>query len=80
MLIPLYGFVTGDTLGVLVLVHDHDSIATLMTSLAQAVSVRIPAARRANLLKSGVRLDPKLTVAEARLQPLERVDLVLERA
>jgi len=80
MLIPLYGFVKGDTLGVLVLVQDRDSIATLAASLAQAVSMRVPVAKRAQVLKNGVVLDPALTVAEARLSPLERVDLVPESA
>jgi hypothetical protein len=80
MLIPLYGFVKGDTLGVLVLVQDRDSIATLAKSLAQAVSMRVPAVHGAKLLKNGVELDPASTVAEARLSPLERVDLVPEGA
>jgi len=80
MLIPLYGFVKGDTLGVLVLVQDRDSIAMLAASLAQAVSMRIPVAERAQVLKNGVVLDPASTVAEARLLPLERIDLVPEMA
>ena len=33
VLVPLFGFVRGDTLGVLVLVHAQDSIATLAASL-----------------------------------------------
>jgi len=78
MLIPLYGFVKGDTLGVLVLVQDRDSVATLIASLAQATELRVPVAERARLFKDGVALDPMLTVAEARLSPLERVDLVPE--
>jgi hypothetical protein len=78
MLIPVYGFVKGDTLGVLVLVQDRDSIATLIASLAQATELRVPIAERARLFKNGVALDPMLTVAEARLAPLERVDLVPE--
>ena len=78
MLIPLYGFVKGDTLGVLVLVQDRDSVATLIASLAQATELRVPVGERARLFKDGVALDPMLTVAEARLSPLERVDLVPE--
>jgi hypothetical protein len=78
MLIPVYGFVSGDTLGVLVLVHDQDTISTLTASLAQAASVRVRAGQRMNLSKDGLLLDPTLTVAEARLAPLQRVDLTPE--
>ena len=80
MLVPLYGFVGGDTLGVLVLVQDHDSIATVITTLAQATSMRVDFNQPMKLLCKGAALDSKLTVAEARLGPLERVDLVAEVA
>jgi hypothetical protein len=78
MLIPVYGFVSGDTLGVLVLVQDRDTIATLCASLAQATAMRVAPGKRARLLKDGVVLDPALTVAVARVAPLQRVDLVTE--
>lgn len=78
MLIPVYGFVSGDTLGVLVLVREKDTLSTLAASLSQAASVRVPAGQRMSLRKDGVLLDPALTVAEARLAPLERVDLTPE--
>jgi hypothetical protein len=78
MLIPVYGFVTGDTLGVLVLVQDRDTIATLCTTLAQATAMRVAPGKDMRLRKDGVLLDPELTLAEARVAPLTRVDLVPE--
>jgi hypothetical protein len=77
-LVPLYGFVRGDTLGLLVLVRSGDSIRTLAESLAQAAQVRVVPFERAVVLAGERRLDPESTVATAGLSPLERVDLVPE--
>jgi hypothetical protein len=78
MLIPVYGFVSGDTLGVLVLVQDRDSIATLSATLAQATAMRVAPFEVMRLRQDGVLLNPELTLAEARVAPLSRVDLVAE--
>ena len=78
MLIPLNGFVRGDTLGVLVLVHDHDTVASAITCLIQAASVRVTPFARATLYFKGEPLDPRLTVAAAGLTALDRVDLLPE--
>jgi hypothetical protein len=78
MLIPLYGFVRGDTLGLLVLVHDTDTVAELARSLGQAASLRVPTVGRAVVYRNGRSVDPALTVAEAGFGPLERVDLAME--
>jgi hypothetical protein len=78
MLVPLYGFVQGDTVGLVVLVHDHDSIAEVASVLEQAASVRVAPGRRARIVVNGHKLDPELTVAQAALTALDRVDLVPE--
>ena len=39
--IPLYCFVAGDSLGVLVLVNDHDTVAELALRAQQAAAVRV---------------------------------------
>ena len=78
VLVPLYGFVPGDTLGVLVLVRSDDTIAALAASLAQAVSVRVLARGDLGIRSKGTHLDPRLTVARAGLTALDRVDLICE--
>ena len=78
MLVPLHGFVRGDTVGLLVLVHDTDTIATLATTLMAAAAVRLPPAPRARVYRGSVELSPEQTVARAGLSALERVDLVPE--
>jgi hypothetical protein len=75
-LVPLYGFVRGDSLGVLVLCRDTDSIRDLAENLGQATSVRVEPRGVAQVYRSGRLLDPALTVAEAGLLALDRVDLV----
>jgi hypothetical protein len=78
MLVPLYGFVAGDTLGVLVLVQDHDTIAQVARVLAQAVAMRVAPHPDARLRARGALLDPRATVAAAGLVALDRVDLSAE--
>jgi hypothetical protein len=75
-LVPLYGFVHGDTLGVLVLVQDTDSIAVLARQLQQAATVRVPTIPDAVVMARGQPLDPRITVRAAGLSALDRVDLV----
>jgi hypothetical protein len=79
-LVPLYGFVAGDSLGLLVLVRASDSIEKLSATLAQAAAVRVAPATRTALFAGERRLDPALSVAEEKLAPLERIDLVEELA
>jgi hypothetical protein len=77
-LIPLYGFVRGDTLGLLVLVHDTDTVAELARSLAQAASLRVAPRGRPVIYRDGAAVDPELTVADAGFAALERVDLAMD--
>jgi hypothetical protein len=75
-LVPLYGFIHGDTLGVLVLVQDSDSIAVLARVLQQAATVRVATIADAVVMARGKPLDPATTVRAAGLSALDRVDLV----
>jgi hypothetical protein len=75
VLIPLYGFLAGDTLGLIVLVHDHQTVAELAACLVQASSVRV-APREGLRVFAGERcLDPQLTLVQAGLTALSRVDV-----
>jgi hypothetical protein len=78
MLVPLHGFVQGDTVGLLVLVHDTDTIAQLARVLVDAAAVRVLPAPVARVYRAGIELEPSLTVAAAGLSALERIDLVPE--
>jgi hypothetical protein len=78
VLVPLYGFVRGDTLGLLVLVHENDTVATLVETLNEAASIRVAPAARARVFSAGRELDPKATIRGAGLLALDRVDLIPE--
>jgi hypothetical protein len=78
MLVPLYGFLQGDSIGLLVLVHDTDTIAEIARKLQQAAAVRVPPKPRARVYYAGRALAPELTVAAAGLSALERVDVFPE--
>lgn len=78
MLVPLYGFLQGDTIGLLVLVHDTDTVAEIARKLQQAAAVRLPPKARGSVSHAGHRLAPELTVAQAGLSALDRVDVIPE--
>jgi hypothetical protein len=78
MLVPLYGFLRGDTLGLVILVQDTDRVRDVALNLQQAATVRVEPGRVAQVFAHGRRLSLDLTVAEAGLTALDRVDVVVE--
>lgn len=83
MLVPLYGFLRGDALGVVVLVQDYDSVSTVAATLQQACAVRVapraPGTKMAVYFR-GQRLDANLSVAAAGLTALDCIDVAPEDA
>jgi len=78
MLIPLYGFVRGDSLGLLVLAHTDDTVQTLAASLQQAACMRVAPSRRVSVYHDGAPLALDRTLEQLGLSALARVDLVPE--
>jgi hypothetical protein len=76
MLVPLYGFLKGDSMGLLVLVHDTDSVAEIARKLQQAAAIRVAPKPRASVQHAGRALDLELSVAAAGLSALDRVDVI----
>ena len=76
MLVPLYGFLKGDAIGLLVLVQETDTVREIGRTLQEAASVRVAPRPSADVYFRGQLLNPTLTVAEAGLEALERVDVV----
>jgi hypothetical protein len=73
--IPLYGFLEGDTIGLLVLARAEDTIAELAEKLRASAAVRV---RRdgAVVVQHGDRvLDPRATVDQVGLTSLDRFDV-----
>jgi hypothetical protein len=76
MLVPLYAFLRGDSLGLLLLVQDSDTIAEVAESAQQAAAVRVANTGTGRVLTGGRELPPALTVAQAGLAALDRIDVV----
>ena len=75
MSIPLYGFLEGDTLGVLVLAEEGETVQELARKLQDAASIRVARNAEIAFVYNGKAIEPGLTVAQTGLQALDRFDV-----
>ncbi|MGD1021795.1 MAG: toluene-4-monooxygenase system B family protein [Candidatus Sulfotelmatobacter sp.] len=75
MPIPLYGFLQGDTVGLLILADDGDTLAALARKLQAAASLRVAARDAVRVVYKDKTMDPTMTVAQAGLEALDRFDV-----
>jgi hypothetical protein len=78
-MIPLYGFLEGDTLGILLLAGEDETIAAVAARLQAACSLRVAPLQRVQLIHDGRELAPDLTVTSAELEALDRIDVVADK-
>ena len=78
-MIPLYGFLAGDTIGLLILAREDDRVSDLAVRLVQAARVRVVPKPTIRIVHAGRVLEPGWTLREAGISPLDRVDGVEER-
>lgn len=78
MTIPLYVFVRGDTLGLVVLAPESETVDELAQRLARAAAPRVALDGNLRVLHRGKALPGELTIKEAGVAALDRVDLLLE--
>ena len=78
MAIPLYAFVRGDTLGLVVLAGDTESVDDLAARLARAAAPRVVLKGQLRVVHRGKVLPGQLSLREAGIVALDRVDLVTE--
>jgi toluene-4-monooxygenase system protein B len=76
MPIPLYGFLQGDTVGLLILADEADTLQALARKLQDAASLRVAPKQNIQLVYNDKSMDPAMTVAQAGLQPLDRFDVI----
>jgi hypothetical protein len=76
MPIPLYGFLEGDTLGLLMLAEESQTILELARKLQDAANIRVARNDNVRFVYNGKAIDPALTVAQAGLQALDRFDVI----
>jgi hypothetical protein len=77
-LMPLYGFVEGDTMGVVVLARSDGTAHELGEEMIAAASVRVARRGRFKVMFHDRALEPGATLRMQGLSALERVDLVWE--
>jgi hypothetical protein len=75
VIVPLYGFVEGDTLGLLVLARPDMRVSQIVEVLCDAASVRVDPAGPWRLVARGTELPEARTVEELALTAFERIDL-----
>ena len=74
--LPLYGFVQGDTMGVVVLGRLDGTVAELGANLLRAVGVRVDRRGPYQLRAGARRLDPEAPLRTQAVGTLDRIDLV----
>ncbi|HVZ72482.1 MAG TPA: toluene-4-monooxygenase system B family protein [Polyangia bacterium] len=74
-MIPLYGFLEGDTLGLLILADEQQSAASLARALQSAAALRVAPREGVSVWVKGARLDARTTVDAAGLRALDRFDV-----
>jgi hypothetical protein len=73
--IPLYGFLEGDTLGLLILATEDDTAATLARRLQDAASLRVAPRDDVAVWFKGARLAPSTMIVAAGVRALDRFDV-----
>ena len=76
MPIPLYGFLEGDTLGLLMLAEEGETVLELARRLQEAASLRVARIDKIDLVYNGKAVDPGITIAQAGFQELDRFDVI----
>jgi len=76
MPVPLYGFLQGDTVGLLILAEDGDTLEALARKLQAAASLRVAARHPVRVVYNDKIMDPAITVAQAGFEPLDRFDVL----
>jgi hypothetical protein len=75
MPLPLYGFMEGDTIGLLIVADESESVRSLAGKLRDAASLRVDGSCCVDLVYQGTVLDPDSTLAQADFKPMQRFDL-----
>jgi hypothetical protein len=76
MPVPLYGFLQGDTVGLLILADDGETLEALARKLQAAASLRVAARDEVQLVYNDKTMDLTMTVAQAGFQALDRFDVL----
>lgn len=74
-MIPLYGFLQGDTIGLLVFAYENETVQELAAKLEKSASIRVAPKKNPVLFYHDEILDPEKTVSEIGFQVLEKFEV-----
>lgn len=75
-MIPLYGFLEGDTLGLLLLAEEDETLGQLARRLQESAALRVAPFDDPEIRHQGRSLPSECRVGAAGLAPLDRIDVV----
>jgi hypothetical protein len=75
-MIPLYGFLQGDSMGLLVLAEESDTSGDLVEKLQSAARIRVKPEAKVRVVYQGVIIGSHTTVAQAQMGALDRFDVI----
>ena len=76
MPIPLYGFLEGDAIGLLIVAEENETVRDLAQKLQDGASIRVAPREKVQVIYKEKVLDPELTLAQAGFAALERFDVI----
>ena len=76
MPVPLYGFLQGDNIGLLIMAEEDDTLQSLAQKLQDGASLRVASRDLVHVIYNEKLMDPTITVAQAGFQALDRFDVV----
>lgn len=74
-MIPLYGFLQGDSMGLLILAREDDTLGRLAEKLQSAADVRVAPLGSPRVTVAGRVLDLNMTVVAAGLTALDKFEV-----
>lgn len=75
-MIPIYGFLEGDTIGLLIFAYPQDTVAELINKVQKSAAVRVAPRENMKLLYNDQAITPTATVKQLGIQPLEHFFVV----
>jgi len=76
MPVPLYGFLQGDTVGLLILAEEEDTLQSLAQKLQDGASLRVARKDHVQVMYNDKLMDQAITIAQAGIQALDRFDVI----
>lgn len=70
-MIPIYGFLQGDTIGLLIFAYPQETVQELIDKVQKAAAMRVTPRTGMKLVYKDKALDSTVTVTEMGVQPLE---------